>query len=259
MPALTTIARLTCANGLRRPVTWLAIGLGLLLLLLSLLFGQFNFVPDDRQRLLISAGVAIVLLVGLYLGVSTASEAIHDELASRTALTLFAKPIGRGSFLFGKALGAWTTAAVACLSLAAAHLVLLAAVDQWGFFLDPQASRPPERPPPYGRLLAAYLLVLAHTGVLTSLAAALAVRLPLVVNLGACFACFVLAHLLAASGWHGAVIIPALDLLHLDEALQFDDLGLGYPYLVLGLGHATLYSLGSLLIGLSLFQAQDIP
>ena len=261
------IARLTIANGLRQPITWLCTTLALILLGLSVLFGMFNFVEEDRMRLLLTAGVAISVFNGLFLGVVGASSAVHDELASRTALTLFAKPMGRGSFLFGKALGCWAVAATSCAILAIVHLMAVAFVNEFGFdFIERRPGAHQHQGQvvqwvPYGRLIAGHVLALANTAVMTAVASALALRLPLAANVIACFAIFVLAHLLAGTGMATTLAgaLPALALFNIDESLQFQDLKLNGAYFMLCLGYAALYSLGSLLIGLALFKRQDIP
>lgn len=268
--ATLAIARLTVANGLRQPLTWLATALGLVLLGLSVLFGMFTFIDEDRMRLLLTAGVAVVVLNGLFLGVVGASGAVHDELASRTALTLFAKPMGRGGFLFGKALGAWSVAATSCAVLIAAHLALVALVNTYGF--EPGAGHHHHdghhhhvhfEPVwvPWGRLAGAHALALAGTAAMTCLAAALALRLGLVANILVCFAVFVGSHLLTGIGLgvHAAGLVPALALFNIDEALQFPDLRPSLGYFLLCLCYAALYSAGFLLAGLALFKRQDIP
>ena len=77
----------------------------------------------------------------------------------------------------------------------------------------------------------------------------------------ACFGLFVVSHVLAGSGYATTFsgILPGLGLFNVDEALQFQDSPLTAGYFMLCLGHATLYAAGSLLVGLGLFQTQDIP
>lgn len=266
LATLATLTRLTFANAVRQPVTWLVAGLGLVLLLLSILFGQFNFVAEDRIRLLMTAGVAINILAGLFLGVVTATAAVHDELASRTALSLFAKPVGRGQFLLGKALGSWAAAACVLVVLAIAHAIALAVVNTYGFDLQhrdfapgPGGHEPLMAGVPWWRLAAAHTLALVNTAVLTCLAASLALRLGPVANTLICFGLFVAAHVFAGFDLSGLGIIPALHLFNLDESLQFQELRLRLDYFLLCVLYGALYSAGCLLVGLAVFNKQDIP
>jgi ABC-type transport system involved in multi-copper enzyme maturation permease subunit len=268
--ATWAIARLTFANGLRQPITWLTTAVALGLLLLCMAFGMFNFITQDRMNLLMSAGIAVCLLNGLFLGVVSASDAVHDELASRTALTLFAKPMGRGSFLVGKALGTWGVVIVSCLVVVALHLAIIAVINRQGFdFYESRGGHHHGHDHgegvvdwlPWARIIAGQAMAIVAAGVMTCVAATLALRLPLVANVLCCFGLFVLAHLLAGTGHATTVagLIPSLALFNLDDALHFDDMALTPGYFVLCLTYAALYACGALSIGLALFKRQDIP
>jgi hypothetical protein len=260
--ALLALTRMTVADGLRQPLTWLALTLALVLLGLSYAFGMFNFETQDRVRMLCTAGVAVAVLNGLFLGVVAASTAIHDELASRTALTLFAKPMSRGAFLAGKALGVWLVVATCTAVIVAVHAGLLwfALYAQWEDLSQAHNhSGSNDLWVPWGRLMAAHALALAHAGLTTCLAAVLALRLPLVANILTCFAAFVLGHLLPGLGIPGAVVIPALAYFNVDDCLQLVTQPLTAGYVVLTFLYAALCSAGCLLLGLALFARQDIP
>jgi hypothetical protein len=260
--AVLALARMTFADGLRQPLTWLATGLGVALIVLSYLFGMFNFETQDRLRMLCTAGVAVSVLTGLFLAVIGASTAIHDELASRTALTLFAKPVSRGSYLLGKALGIWLVVSLVAAILAAAHgAALFCAL--WTQFEDISEGHSHNLGGdlwvPWGRLAAAHLLGLAQSGVLTCVAAVLALRLPLIANILACFALFVLGHLLPGLEVTGATLIPALALFNVDDSLQLMSQTLSWTYCGLSFIYASLFCAGTLLLGLATFARQDIP
>lgn len=250
---------MTVADALRQPLTWLATGLALALLALSWLFGMFNFDLQDRMRMVCTSGVAVALVNGLFLSVVTASQAVHDELASRTALTLFAKPLSRGSFLVGKALGVWMTVAASCLVVALAHFGAIRLGLATGFELEHDRwSEGADLVAPWAPVAAAHLLGLAHAAVMATIATVLALRLPLVANIIACFALFVLGHLLAGFGWAGAVVVPGLALFNLDDAIQLGE-GLSWAYVAGTVGYALLFCGGWLCLGLALFERQDIP
>jgi ABC-type transport system involved in multi-copper enzyme maturation permease subunit len=187
---------------------------------------------------------------------------VHDELASRTALTLFAKPLGRGEFIVGKALGAWLTVMVSGLVIAGAHaLALLWALhtgfedaidnDEGGLF-DPDLHLS------WLAIASAHGLAIGHSAVLATMAAVLALRLGLVANILACFGVFLLGHLLPSVGVMGAGLAPALALFNIDDCIQLD-LPVSKAYLAMTALYTALFCAGWLSIGLAVFKHQDIP
>jgi hypothetical protein len=259
--ALLALTRMTVADSLRQPVTWLMTGIALALLAMSYVFGMFNFEAEDRMRMLATAGVAVAVLNGLFLAVVGVSQSVHDELASRTALTLFAKPLGRGTYLVGKTLGTWLTVVATGLVLASAHAALLWVGGRTGFedALDLHEPSMNSLAVPWKPVLVAHALGLLHGGVMACVAAVLALRLALVANILLCFAVFVLGHLLAGMKLTGALIIPALTVFNIDDAIQLTGQTLSWTYVGSTALYTTLFAAGSLLLGLSLFQRQDIP
>lgn len=259
--ALAALTRMTVADFARQPVTWLTTALALTLLAMSYLFGQFNFETQDRLRMLCTAGVAVGVINGLFLAVVGASQSVNDELSSRTALTLFAKPLSRGSFLVGKALGIWLVVAASGLVVAAVHIAILMWSLHTGFEDNPSNRGfvgSDDLWVPWKAVLAAHALGLAHGAVFACLATVLALRLALIANILACFAVFVAANLLAGAGLMGAVGIPALPLFNLDDSIQLPGHPLSLGYVSLTALYTALYCAGCLLIGLALFKRQDI-
>lgn len=259
--AFVALTRLTVSDAIRQPVTWLATALALVLLVLSYLFGMFNFETQDRLRMVATAGVAVAMLNALFLGVVGASQSVHDELASRTALTLFAKPLSRGSFLIGKAFGIWLIILATTVLIAGAHLGVLAYAQYTGFEDDP-ARRDfvghEDLWVPWREVALAHLLGLAHGAVMTCVATVLALRLPLIANILACFALFVLSHVAAGLGFMGGVVLPALALFQVDDSIQLPGHPLSLGYLGLTMLYSAMYCAGCLAIGLALFKRQDI-
>jgi hypothetical protein len=258
--ALLALARLTVADVGRQPAMWFATALALVALGLSYLFGQFNFEVQDRLRMLATAGVAVGVLNGLFLAVVGASLSVHDELASRTALTLFAKPVSRGAFLAGKALGIWLVAALATLVIALAHAGLLAWAGHTGF--EEAGHRDmvafDRLGVPWGAILTAHALGLGHSAVMACIASALALRLPLAANVLVSLAVFVAGHLLAGFGAMGGLAIPALALFNLDDSIQLPGHPVSLGYAGLTVLYSALYCAGCLFLGLALLKRQDI-
>ncbi|GEM_PF-2177310 len=266
--ALLALTRMTAVDAARQPVTWLMTGISAVLLMLSFLFGMFNFEAEDRMRMLATAGVAVGLLNGLFLGVVLASQSIHDELASRTALTLFAKPLGRGSFLMGKALGVWLVVAASIVLLAGLHFSFLAWGQSIGFedALDNHdhgggAANQGEElvAVPWAAILLAHLLGLGHTAILATMAVVLALRFGLVTNILVCFAMFVAGHLLAGFKTMGFLVIPALAAFNIDDVIQLPGQAVSWSYLLIAGLYTVCFCAGCLLLGLAAFRRQDIP
>ncbi len=262
MSATLALARLTAVDLLRQPATWLALIIGVALLGLSLIFGMFSFADTDRMRMLCSAGIAVHALVALFVGVVGATIAVHRELADRTALTLLAKPLSRGAFLLGKAGGVLAAVALCGLLLALVHVACVHLGSITGFEFDRlgHGHRNPEDivAIPWLSLLGGHALALAQAACLTCLAVVLALRLGLAGNIIVCFGAWVVAHLLPQIGMHGAVILPALDILAADDAAQVEG-GLPLATVGVGLTYAVLWCSGALALGLALFERQDIP
>jgi hypothetical protein len=262
MSATLALARLTTIDLLRQPATWLAMVIAIALIALSLLFGMFSFAEADRMRMLCSSGIAVHALVGLFVGVVGATVAVHRELADRTALTLLAKPIGRGSFLIGKAVGVLAAVGLCGLLIALVHVAAVHLGSITGFEFDRigHSHRNPEDivAIPWTSLLGGHVLAFAQAACLTCMAVVLALRLGLAGNIIACFGTWVVANLLPQIGLHGAIILPALDLLAADDVAQIEG-GLPLSAVGIGLGYAILWCGGGLALGLALFERQDIP
>ena len=91
------------------------------------------------------------------------------------------------------------------------------------------------------------------------IAAVLALRLALVANILVCFGIFVTGHLLAGMKLMGAVVIPALSIFNVDDAIQLMGQSVSWTYVGSAALYSILFAAGCLLVGLSVFQRQDIP
>ncbi|MFW5859281.1 MAG: ABC transporter permease [Planctomycetota bacterium] len=258
--AWTAVVTLTYADSVRQPTLWLATAVGLGFLVLTTVFGMFNFFEQDRFRLFCTAGVAITMLNGVFLAPVLGASAVSEELSDRTALTLFAKPLGRGAYLVGKTLGVWAATVSSSAVLAGAHLGLLAWLQRHGFPGDHHHSDDPAAWAwvPYTRLILAHFLGTLTALSLATLGIVLALRLRAAGAITACFAAFVGANVLAGIGLPTTVILPALAIFQIDDALQFRRFPIEPDYFGLCVVHSLLYSSGCLLLGLSLFKRQDL-
>jgi ABC-type transport system involved in multi-copper enzyme maturation permease subunit len=259
--AVAALTRLTLSDTIRQPVTWLTVLVSIALLGITFLFGQFNFETQDRLRMMSTAGVAVALLNGLFLAIMGASQSVHDELSSRTALTLFAKPLSRSSFLLGKVCGIWLTIAAAGIVIGIAHGLILWAAIYTGFELDPSRRDfvgHEDLWVPWQEVIWAHVFALLHSAVMTCIAAILALRLPLVANILLCLAVFVLSHVAAGFGVPGTLVLPSLHVYQVDDSIQLPDHPLSLGYIGLTVLYTALYCAGCLFIGLALFKKQDI-
>ncbi len=257
--AILAVARLTAQHTRKQPLTWLVLAVAVVMVLLSYFFGLFSFEVDRRLGLLISAGIAVNLLHTTFLSCYSVSASIHDELSSRTALTLFAKPMSRTAFLLGKILGVLTASAGLSLLITLAHLAVVTVAASKGFDLQDHNPWLPETAVPWGALILGHGLAWISAATLTHIAAVCALRLSLTLSLVVTFGAFVLAQLLGGLGLGSAYVLPNLSLFQIEEALTFSDMPVTPLYFALSLGHAALYSVACLLIGSALFSHQDIP
>ena len=100
---LLRIAGATALEGLQQPVALLLALTAATLTLLGPLVTLFTF--GEEGRLARDSGLALQLVLGLFVVAFTAGATVHDELRRGTAAAVLAKPVGRGTFLVGKWLG----------------------------------------------------------------------------------------------------------------------------------------------------------
>lgn len=103
---------------LRQP-TYLVVLTGTIALM-YLLANVSYFGFGEEARLVKTTSLSLMLLSGLLTAVLNASATMASEIRLGTALTLLAKPVGRGGFLFSKFLG------MAAASLVHVHVAMLA-------------------------------------------------------------------------------------------------------------------------------------
>jgi ABC-type transport system involved in multi-copper enzyme maturation permease subunit len=303
-------------EGLRQPIFWLLLAGTVVLMGVSLVLPYFTF--GDDYKMMKQLGFDMVMLVTAFFVVLTACLSISDEIEGRTAVTLMSKPLSRRQFLLGKFLGIL----LAGMSMTA----LLGWALTWALWVKPMIESPLDdstdllqvqiqpalnalvealpsddtiQPLVQGAALWAggALAVLpgltigfCQAMVLLAIAAALATRLPLVVNLVFCSFCFLMGnlapHLLrvaaslqqrskadnqtVASGAYELVqfvarlfdtILPALDYFSLGPAIVRDQPLPLVPYLqyvASVVGYSVMYTAIALLLGLVLFEDRDL-
>ena len=117
------IARNTAREIVRRPAFIVVMVLGLV----ALLFGRYLtlFALGEEVRMFKDIGVTTILFIGLLLVVISTTFTIHEEIESKTILTVLSRPISRTQVLLGKYLGLVIAITVAFVILLAVFLVAL--------------------------------------------------------------------------------------------------------------------------------------
>ncbi|HZT82080.1 MAG TPA: ABC transporter permease [Gemmataceae bacterium] len=303
-PKGAAVALSAFREGLRQPMFWLFILGGLVAIAVFLVLPYFTFGEDFIMMKQIDYD--IIMILAAVFGVLAASMSISEEIEGRTAVTLMSKPVSRRQFLVGKFVGILLAALVMSS--------ILSWVFDWSLLAKRYLDRMDPVPPPEGLVSAvtslglpveasAYLmgcglwfadaweaapgllLGFCQVMVLTAVAAALATRLPVILNVPACGVIYFLGNLTSemvavanryqAGEGGGSVVgqmlgfvarlfdtlVPRLGLFSLDPALVGDAPLPTGPFLM-HLGSAallgTLYTLVALIFGLILFEDRDL-
>jgi len=188
------IAAATTKEAIRQPLFIMILVLAGILLVVNAVLPFFSF--GDDVKMLKDVGLATILVSSLLLAIWTASTSVTDEIEGKTAMTLLSKPINRLQFVFGKYVGILQAVLLLILILSTLFLGLVA----WKTDYDAQEAGG-ERPTltecvaQAAQVVPGVLLISMEASVLTAISVALATRLPMVVNMTACFAIFVIGHL----------------------------------------------------------------
>jgi ABC-type transport system involved in multi-copper enzyme maturation permease subunit len=118
------IARITFLEAIRQRFFAFLFVLGGVLVLSSGAVRAFDF-GHSELKFIADFGFGGLFLFGSILGVVMTAQLFFAELDNRTALTLLAKPLGRGEFLVGKYLGTWAVLGVFVAVLAALLAMML--------------------------------------------------------------------------------------------------------------------------------------
>lgn len=103
---LFSITRVTFVEAIRQPIFVVLLLLGTLLMVLNPSVSGYSMEPGaGDNKMLVDLGLGTVFLVGVFLAAFTATGVIHQELTSKTALTIVSKPVPRPIFILGKYIG----------------------------------------------------------------------------------------------------------------------------------------------------------
>lgn len=286
---LGMIASATFKEAIRQPLFLLLLVLSIVVLVVNTFLPFFSL--GDDVKMLKDCGLATLLICGLLLAIWTASTSIADEIEGKTAMTVLSKPITRRQFVLGKYLGIMQ--AVLLLLFVGGVILLFCVYFKVGYdarergaevpawyvtqaFGDMTREIPLPEPSRFTEMVQVapgLVLVFLEISVLAAIAVAISTRLPMVVNMTACFAIFVVGHLtpilvLAEGGGQAvevvrfvgqliATVLPALEWFNMQGAVATGSF-VPPDYL----GYATLYSLSfvaaAILLAFILFEDRDL-
>lgn len=302
-----TVALAAFREGYRQPMFWLLTVATILLLVASMVIPYFTF--GDDFKMMKQLGFDMIMLATVVFTVLAASISVSDEIEGRTAVTLMSKPVTRRQFLLGKYLG--------ILLAGTAMTLFLGWFFNWALYIKPYFDRLEDAVDPlvsqsqslvvtplqnlpsateakmfvrgasawaaetYANTLG-LALGFGQVMVLLAVAASLATRLPMVVNLVICLVIFLLGHLAPVlvqvseqlsrtqGGALGLVsflaqlfdkLLPALEFFSTSQVVIREttlELGPFAGYVGSVLVYAGLYSAIALLFGLILFEDRDL-
>lgn len=299
------VALASFRESVRQPMYWLIFAITLFALVFSMVIPYFTF--GDDFKMMSNLGYDVIMLASTLFGVLAASLSIHEEIEGRTAITLMSKPVTRRHFLLGKFFGI----TLACFALAS----LLGWCLNWTMYVQPSLNRLDDAIDPLAQQMQYYLepyyqkaafgnpeagvflggagiwmsevlarglglvLCFGQVMILVAIAAALATRMPFVINLVLVLTVFFLGHLApvlvrftANLNFGGArlvgflaqafdVVLPALEFFNMGPVIiRTTSLNLGQYATYVGQVsvYALIYTAIAMLFGLILFEDRDL-
>ncbi|QDT39392.1 ABC-2 transporter permease [Stratiformator vulcanicus] len=188
------IAAATTKEAIRQPLFLMILILSTLLLGVSTVIPYFSFGED--VKMLKDVGLVTILVSSLLLAIWTASTSVTDEIEGKTAMTLLSKPINRLQFVLGKYVGILQAVLLLIVILSVIFLGLVTFKPIYD-----AAESGGEKPEwvecisQAVQVIPGVLLVCMEAAIVTAISVAIATRLPMVVNMTACFAIFIVGHL----------------------------------------------------------------
>lgn len=289
-----SVALASFREGVRQPMFWLLVGIGLLLMVVCPFIPYFTFGED--YKMVRELGYDTIMLLAALFAVLNASISISEEIEGRTAVTLMSKPISRRQFFLGKFVGIFLATTVMTSILGLAFAIVLwykpwfdgeplpdpawteYVRQNWTFLGESTGNFTIGAMFWFDVMLTALpglILGLCQVMVLLAVAVALATRLPMVVNVVVCSLVFFMGSLTAvlvqASQSRYALVqfiarvfdtvLPSLEFFSLNALIAKDiqppPLEFSY-YLGSVIVYALFYTASALLFGLILFEDRDL-
>jgi len=269
MLKIISIAANTFKEVVREPVFYLLVIVGCLMVVLARFMPMFTI--NEDVKMMKDIGLSTVTVTGLLIALLAASRVVYSEIEGRTAVTVVAKPVRRFQFILGKYLGI-----VGAVLLAVFVMTLVFAGMVWWQVMDlylPADQQFALQLRGVGNVAVGCLLSFFQVLVLAAVSVAVSVYANMVVNVGFCFAVFLLGNL---SGWFLLETLPntvtapwlqfvaklVLGALPFLETYNVQALALGttipYSYMLLAFGYAAYYSCAMLVVAILLFQRREL-
>lgn len=264
------IARATTKEAIRQPVFLLAMVIAMVLLLVNTVLPFFSLGED--VKMLKDCGLATILISSLLIAIWTASTSVADEIEGKTAMTLLSKPINRRQFVVGKYLGIVQAVLIYMLPLALLFLALI--YYKVGYDAKEGSQEAPSHAERWAimiQVVPGLVLIFLEVIVLAAISVAISTRLPMVVNLTASFAIFVIGHLTPVLVQAGVVklefvefmarliatILPTLELLNISAAVATES-AVPPIYVAFAALYCLAYCVAAILLAFILFEDRDL-
>lgn len=271
-----TIAFNTFREAVRSKAYYVLVLAGVVMLLLWVLvpfFSQGNDLPLLKEMVL-----GTIPLMGVLTGTLVAGTVVASELSDRTAMTLLSKPVGRPQFVLGKFLGVQLTVLsgtvlMGLVALGAVWLRALMELEPFGSGTYEEALARVARLRWYhvGTVVPGLALALMQVALMSAVAVALAMRLPLAPTAVGVMGLYLLGHLLprladtAAPGSTGAVflrglcwVFPSLQMYDVGNQIMVGQAVPWGGYVLPTLLYTVLYGLAALLVAMVLFREREL-
>ena len=185
---LLTIARNTSREIFKQPAFIIVLLLGITAIVLGRYLTLFGL--GQEVEMFKDIGCSTILFVGLILVVFASTSTIHDEIESRTMLTILSRPVRKSEVLVGKFAGILITVSIATLLLLIAFLV-----THWWFLHNEYSHSAMNQPFFHPQIIKGVLLSLMQVILLAGVSVILSIYLGLLPNISICGIIFVIGHL----------------------------------------------------------------
>jgi len=247
--------------------------------ILPLLWWRMPFFSQGNDLgLLKEMDLSTITLLGVVMGILVAGTMISSELSDRTAMTLMSKPVSRAQFVLGKFCGVLLTVLSAMVVMGVMLLlsVWLKAYDELKPRGGPdQAAAMAElarnRWQEVGTVLPGLALAMMQVALVSAVAVALSMRLPLTVNAPVVIGLYLLGHLLprlrdtAADRSAGKAflfvlcrLLPSLETYNVGNYIAVGHAIPWRTYVVPALAYTVLYGTAAVLVALTLFREREL-
>ncbi len=276
-----SIARATLKEAIRQPVFILLAILGVIIGIANYYLPFFSL--GDDTKMFIDCGLATTQICALILAVWTASLSVAEEIEGKTAITLLSKPVTRREFILGKYFGI-IQAAFWMIVIVGFALVFLT-YFKFGFdqkemgkelleYFEWRGKVPypqKERLEVALTLLPGLALIFFEAAVMSAVSVAISTRMPMIVNMTACFSIFIVGHLMPVLvkgalqdipfvpfvAQFFATVLPALEVFNMSAAVSTGKM-IPPAYVVSTAAYAVVYSTAIVLLSFILFEDRDL-